>query len=71
MELGGESLRGLEEVDAGLREARAHGQAATVHMWSMCRARILLDAGSWPTPAPRPRRRSPWSRTWDRGTPPT
>ncbi|GII59759.1 helix-turn-helix transcriptional regulator [Planotetraspora thailandica] len=41
----GESLRGLEEVDAGLREAQAHGQAAAEEMWSMCRARILLDAG--------------------------
>ncbi|MGW0802556.1 ATP-binding protein [Nonomuraea sp. NPDC002799] len=41
----GESLRGLEEADAGLREAQAHGQTAAVHLWSMYRARILLDAG--------------------------
>ncbi|WP_327588400.1 AAA family ATPase [Nonomuraea sp. NBC_00507] len=41
----GESLRGLEEVDAGLREARSRGQANAVDVWSMHRARILLDAG--------------------------
>lgn len=41
----GESLRGLEEVDLGLRRARTHGQAAAVHLWSMYRARILLDSG--------------------------
>ncbi|MFI6600095.1 helix-turn-helix transcriptional regulator [Nonomuraea sp. NPDC050536] len=41
----GESLRGLEEIDLGLRRAREHGQSAIVNLWSMYRARILLDAG--------------------------
>ncbi|MEV0586183.1 AAA family ATPase [Nonomuraea sp. NPDC050310] len=41
----GRPERGLEEADAGLRQAREHGRAAAAATWSMYRARLLLDAG--------------------------
>ncbi|MFI0353257.1 AAA family ATPase [Actinomadura sp. 9N407] len=41
----GQVRAALKETDAGVRTARRTGDAATASLWSMSRARILLDAG--------------------------
>ncbi|CNF68526.1 regulatory protein [Mycobacterium tuberculosis] len=41
----GQVEKALREADEGVRAARRTGQAAAAHLWSMSRARIVLDAG--------------------------
>ncbi|MFD8565499.1 AAA family ATPase [Streptomyces sp. NPDC059639] len=41
----GNSQQAVDGAEEGIRLARRHGQAATMHFWAMSRARFLLDAG--------------------------
>lgn len=41
----GLAQQAVDEAEEGVRLARRHGQAASMHFWAMGRARFLLDAG--------------------------